>query len=461
MLRSLLCLCLHLNCVFAIAATTSKGTVSSKDGKRGDFTPCSRQGASTKLNFYLKGKQIDRESTLYQEILQQKVKEEHEVVVGPNFWSAVYQITYGKAAEPENESQECPTELQISSVQNQHLFWQNIPFFHTMLISELKCGLEKSNPAYEILFLLRILEGVNRFAFHLISQEQKRAFAKGEMQDLDDLVVTAPTVPPLEFVNAKLTEKLEQQMRDPLAMSSGSMPSWCSQLMLACPYLFGFEAKRKYLRQVMLNSLQAQPQSLPQEVNNNSTSPTYRNSRGSALRKRKFQVCRSQILDSAAKMMDKHARQKTILEVEYNEEVGSGLGPTMEFYTLVSHEFQKVGLGIWRGDHSSSTSEKESAVEDSRLLLSPLGLFPRPLSHISNGSNELQSVEVMKKFVLLGQIVAKTLQDGRVLDLLFSKAFYKLILDQVYFYYLVRGFNPMLYSSNLCIICAYFFCYLF
>lgn len=39
--------------------------------------------------------------------------------------------------------------------------------------------------------------------------------------------------------------------------------------------------------------------------------------------------------------------------------------------------------------------------------------------------------EVIKKFVLLGQVVAKSLQDGRVLDLHFSEAFYKIILGQV------------------------------
>lgn len=421
---------------------TSKVEVFRKDGKQGDCTTCPHESAPTKLNFYLKGKLIDRDSTLYQEILQQKVKEEDEVVIGPGFWTAVYQVTYGKAAEPKKDSQECPNDLPFSSVLNNHqLFWQKVPFFHTMLVSELKCGIEKSNPTYEILFLLRILEGVNRFAFHLISQEQKQAFSKGELQDLADLVVTAPTVPPIEFVNTKLTEKLEQQMRDPLAMSAGSMPSWCCQLMVACPYLFGFEAKRKYLRQVMLDSLQVRPQSLPQAVNNNPTSSTDRNTRPNVLRKKKFQVCRSEILDSAAKMMDQHARQKNILEVEYNEEVGSGLGPTMEFYTLVSHEFQKVGLGIWRGDRSSFTS-KESTNEDSRFLSSPLGFFPRPLSY--NGSNEVQSVEVMKKFVLLGQIVARTLQDGRVMDLLFSKAFYKLILDQELNVYDIHCIDPEL-----------------
>ena len=31
-------------------------------------------------------------------------------------------------------------------------------------------------------------------------------------------------------------------------------------------------------------------------------------------------------------------------------QVGTGLGPTLEFYSLVSKEFQKAELEMWRGD---------------------------------------------------------------------------------------------------------------
>ena len=31
-------------------------------------------------------------------------------------------------------------------------------------------------------------------------------------------------------------------------------------------------------------------------------------------------------------------------------QVGTGLGPTMEFYTLVSREFQRTDLCLWKGD---------------------------------------------------------------------------------------------------------------
>ena len=47
------------------------------------------------------------------------------------------------------------------------------------------------------------------------------------------------------------------------------------------------------------------------------------------------------MLEAAVKVMELYARNKAVLEVEYFDEVGTGLGPTLEFYTLVSQELQR------------------------------------------------------------------------------------------------------------------------
>lgn len=39
-------------------------------------------------------------------------------------------------------------------------------------------------------------------------------------------------------------------------------------------------------------------------------------------------------------------------------QVGTGLGPTLEFYALVSKELQRADLELWRGDH---VMEKDSS----------------------------------------------------------------------------------------------------
>lgn len=115
----------------------------------------------------------------------------------------------------------------------------------------------------------------------------------------------------------------------------------------------------------------------------------------------------------------------------------------MEFYTLLSHDLQKVGLGMWRsnsynksgaeGDtiHQKDGKRTSNISQASRdLIQAPLGLFPRPWPP-SDGSEVGQLNKVIEYFRLLGRVIAKALQDGRLLDLPLSTAFYKLVLGQV------------------------------
>ena len=71
-------------------------------------------------------------------------------------------------------------------------------------------------------------------------------------------------------------------------------------------------------------------------------------------------VSRKNMLLSAEKVMETFASHRAVLELEYFGEVGTGLGPTLEFYTLLSHELQRRGLGMWRADNSN-TSEAAAA----------------------------------------------------------------------------------------------------
>ncbi|XP_009358184.1 E3 ubiquitin-protein ligase UPL4 isoform X1 [Pyrus x bretschneideri] len=393
---------------------------------------CSNEDSSSKLLLYLEGQQLEPSLTLYQAILQQQMKE-HEIVIGSKLWSQEYTLTYRKAEGHHGTRTEslCSAESSAEKAGVHELYTS---FFSSMFARELASDLDKSSPIYDIIYILKSLEGMNKFIFHLMSRERICAFAKRKIDDLDNFQTAAIPVPQNEFVSKKLTEKLEQQMRDTFAVSIGGMPLWCNQLMESCPFLFSFEVKCKYFRLVAFGPLLVQPHS-PSYRDSGVTSDR-RPSSGSMPRK-KFLVFRNQILDSAAQMMDLHASQKVLLEVEYNEEVGTGLGPTLEFYTLVSHEFQKSGLGMWREDRGSFPSGDG----DTGILICPFGLFPRPWLATSD--------EVIKKFVLLGQIVGRALQDGRVLDVHFSKAFYKLILGKELGVYDILSFDPGLGKTLL------------
>lgn len=60
------------------------------------------------------------------------------------------------------------------------------------------------------------------------------------------------------------------------------------------------------------------------------------------LDRRKRTISREDILKQAEQVMQDLAGSKALLEVQYENEVGTGLGPTLEFYALVSKELQKV-----------------------------------------------------------------------------------------------------------------------
>ncbi len=62
-----------------------------------------------------------------------------------------------------------------------------------------------------------------------------------------------------------------------------------------------------------------------------------------------------------------YASQRAVLELEYFNEVGTGLGPTLEFYTLLSHDLQRRNLKLWRHEDAaqpSSADEKAPAAAE-------------------------------------------------------------------------------------------------
>lgn len=48
------------------------------------------------------------------------------------------------------------------------------------------------------------------------------------------------------FNSKKMTNKLVQQIQDPLVLSSSALPSWCEHLNLSYSFLFPFETRHLY-----------------------------------------------------------------------------------------------------------------------------------------------------------------------------------------------------------------------
>ncbi|PIO35906.1 hypothetical protein AB205_0131630, partial [Aquarana catesbeiana] len=281
------------------------------------------------------------------------------------------------------------------------------------------CGVE------DVLQLLRIL-------FIVASDPYS---ARTPQEEGDEMLLFS--VPPEEFTSKKITTKILQQIEEPLALASGALPDWCEQLTSKCPFLIPFETRQLYFTCTAFGASRAIVW-----LQNRREATVERSRTASAVRRDdpgEFRVGRlkhervkvprgDSLMEWAENVMQIHADRKSVLEVEFLGEEGTGLGPTLEFYALVAAEFQKTDLGIWLCD--DDFPDDESRQVDLGGGLKPpgyyvqrsCGLFPAPYPQ---DSEELDRVTRLCHF--LGIFLAKCIQDNRLVDLPISKPFFRLM----------------------------------
>ncbi|KZV79735.1 hypothetical protein EXIGLDRAFT_706482 [Exidia glandulosa HHB12029] len=137
------------------------------------------------------------------------------------------------------------------------------------------------------------------------------------------------------------------------------------------------------------------------------------------LQRQKVRISREHVLSSAVKVFELYGSSSSILEVEYLKEVGTGVGPTLEFHSMVSREFTRGDLKIWRDAQSTVPG---------LYVHHPLGLFPAPISP-SQVSSEAGR-RPMQIFRVIGQFIGKALLDSRIIDMFFKKVFMKFIVEE-------------------------------
>ncbi|KAL1190209.1 E3 ubiquitin-protein ligase UPL3 [Cardamine amara subsp. amara] len=419
---------------FAAAAMAGLGAASGR-GIRGSRDLHGRtlyrsSDEPSKLVFTAGGKQLSRHLTIYQAVQRQLMVDEDDDdrFGGNDFISSdgsrfndIYTILYQRPDSQVNRlsvggaSSTTPSKSAKSATTNSSVESQSYraSLLDSILQGELPCDLEKSNSTYNVLALLRVLEGLNQLCPRLRAQTVSDRFAEGKITSLDDPSTAASKVPHEEFVNSKLTPKLARQIQDALALCSGSLPSWCYQLTRACPFLFPFQTRRQYFYSTAFGLSRALNRLQQQQGADGSGSTNDREMRIGRLQRQKVRVSRNRILDSAAKVMEMYSSQKAVLEV--------ALGMWR------SNSGDKVSMQI---DRDEIEDGKSSAARDRDIVQAPLGLFPRPWPSTADVSEGGQFHKVIEYFRLLGRVMAKALQDGRLLDVPLSTAFYKLILGQ-------------------------------
>lgn len=281
------------------------------------------------------------------------------------------------------------------------------------------CGVE------DVLQLLRIL--------YIIGGDWS-ANPRTLQEDFDELQFNAS---PEEFTSKKITTKILQQIEEPLALASGALPDWCEQLTSKCPFLIPFETRQLYFTCTAFGASRAivwlqnrreatMERSRPSTTVRRDDPGEFRVGR---LKHERVKVPRGEaMMEWAESVMQLHADRKSVLEVEFQGEEGTGLGPTLEFYALVAAEFQRTSLGIWLCD--DDFPDDESRQVDLGGGLKPpgfyvqrsCGLFAAPFPQ---DSEELE--RITKLFHFLGVFLAKCIQDNRLVDLPVSQPFFKLL----------------------------------
>ena len=302
-----------------------------------------------------------------------------------------------------------------------------------------------------------------------------------------------------EFINSKLTVKLTRQLQDALTVCSTELPIWCNYLVCRYPFLFSFDSRKQFFTSTSLgiarglhclqenlfsqlsndhffsslhstssNSLHSSSSSV--DTSSAPSSPSPSSSRRSdnqsnqqqaqqfrigRIQRQKVRVSRNQILQCACKVIELYCRSKSVLEVEFFGEVGTGLGPTLEFYTIISHQLQRKDLYLWCHDSTyqissenfdyfptaSSTAQSNvpSPMDESKsskkkrksyeYLFNAGGLYPAPLK-----ASDPHFHSILNLFQFFGCFMAKAIVDDRVLDISLAPTFFKwLIKKKEYF----------------------------
>ncbi|MCJ1313168.1 Ubiquitin fusion degradation protein 4 [Agyrium rufum] len=219
-----------------------------------------------------------------------------------------------------------------------------------------------------------------------------------------------------QFVNTKLTAKLNRQLEEPLIVASNCLPTWSEDLARHYPFLFPFETRHLFLQSTSFGYSRSMSRWQNAQSTDDSRRDRHRDERPflGRLQRQKVRISRTRILESAVKVMELYGASPSVLEVEYFEEVGTGLGPTLEFYSTVSREFSKKKTKMWR--------ENES-IEYDQYAFGKNGLFPAPMSEEQASSENGQ--KALNLFKMLGKFVARSMLDSRIIDISFNPMFFR------------------------------------
>ncbi|XP_077396865.1 E3 ubiquitin-protein ligase TRIP12 isoform X2 [Festucalex cinctus] len=385
-----------------------------------------------RLQFYIGDHLLPYNMTVYQAVRQYSLQAEEErestddeanPLGRAGIWTKTHTIWYKPVREDEDGSkdtvggkrgraQTAPTKTSPRNAKKQDELWHDgvcpsvINPLETYLISEPPESITFDDPSLDVNLLLRVLHSISRYWFYLY-----------------DNAVCKEIIPTSEFINSKLTAKANRQLQDPLVIMTGNIPTWLIELGKTCPFFFPFDTRQMLFYVTAFDRDRAMQRLLDTnpEINQSDSQDSRVAPR---LDRKKRTINRDELLKQAESVMQDLGSSRAMLEIQYENEVGTGLGPTLEFYALVSQELQRADLGLWRGEEVTLTNPKGSQ-EGTKYMFSTRGLFAVPFGRTTKPAH---IAKIKMKFRFLGKLMAKAIMDFRLLDLPLGLPFYKWML---------------------------------
>uniref|UniRef100_UPI0037E83A3F E3 ubiquitin-protein ligase TRIP12 isoform X5 n=1 Tax=Semicossyphus pulcher TaxID=241346 RepID=UPI0037E83A3F len=385
-----------------------------------------------RLQFYIGDHLLPYNMTVYQAVRQYSLQAEEErestddeanPLGRAGIWTKTHTIWYKPVREDEDGSkdavggkrgraQTAPTKTSPRNAKKQDELWHDgvcpsvLNPLETYLTPEPPETITFDDPSLEVNLLLRVLHSISRYWFYLYEN-----------------AVCKEIIPTSEFINSKLTAKANRQLQDPLVIMTGNIPTWLIELGKTCPFFFPFDTRQMLFYVTAFDRDRAMQRLLDTnpEINQSDSQDSRVAPR---LDRKKRTINRDELLKQAESVMQDLGSSRAMLEIQYENEVGTGLGPTLEFYALVSQELQRADLGLWRGEEVTLANPKGSQ-EGTKYMFSSRGLFAVPFGRTTKPAH---IAKIKMKFRFLGKLMAKAIMDFRLLDLPLGLPFYKWML---------------------------------
>ncbi|NXY28247.1 TRIPC ligase, partial [Pomatorhinus ruficollis] len=387
-----------------------------------------------RLQFYIGDHLLPYNMTVYQAVRQYSLQAEEErestddesnPLGRAGIWTKTHTIWYKPVREDEDGNKDCvggkrgraqtaPTKTSPRNSKKHDELWHDgvcpsvLNPLEIYLVSTPPENITFEDPSLDVILLLRVLHAISRYWYYLY-----------------DNAVCKEIIPTSEFINSKLTAKANRQLQDPLVIMTGNIPTWLTELGKTCPFFFPFDTRQMLFYVTAFDRDRAMQRLLDTnpEINQSDSQDSRVAPR---LDRKKRTVNRDELLKQAESVMQDLGSSRAMLEIQYENEVGTGLGPTLEFYALVSQELQRADLGLWRGEEVTLANPKGSQ-EGTKYIHNLQGLFALPFGRTAKPAH---IAKVKMKFRFLGKLMAKAIMDFRLVDLPLGLPFYKWMLRQ-------------------------------